>query len=374
MENRETQMSVSDEHQLFLNETAALSRKELKPLRAKLSSDEFIPEAVGILVESGLTGLLIEERFGGCGGDALCVSLAMEELGAVDSGLAGSLAFHYLCCAAVQNRNPLFQKVLGELSHGEALGALAYTEPGAGSNPGDIACSALKYENKWLLNGNKCFVCNVETVASTYILALAREVPEGELTCFLIPYPGEGISPIHRYVYMGWDTIHSWAMALADCRVSEDMIVGGTAHGLETLKPAVSWGRLAIASGALGLSRSCYDVSLEYARERRQFSRPIMGFQAILFHLADMALRIEVGRTSLWKVAVSGELPPDKVDMLYLYCGESAEFCSSTALEIHGGLGYTVEGPTARLYRDAKGFRLAMGTPDLVKLSIAGSL
>ncbi|MDY6795027.1 MAG: acyl-CoA dehydrogenase family protein [Actinomycetota bacterium] len=376
MAGPESFVSLSPEHRLFLNEISSFSLNELRPLREELPPGEFIPKAVDSLIDAGLPGLLVDEEHGGCGGDELCMVIALEEMGAVDSGLAGALAFHYLCCIAIaaNNAHGLFNPTLMDLSRGNALGALALTEPAAGSNPAEIACSASKRRDIWLINGNKCFVCNVDTVDETYILAMAREIPNQALTCFLIPYPCKGVSPIHRYIYMGWDTIRSWAMVLSDCQVPEHFLVGERGCGLEVLSPAICRGRLAIASGALGLARSCYDLSLAYGRERRQFSMPITYFQSVSFHLADMALRIEACRTTLWKVASSSETPPDKVDMLYLYCGESAEFCASTALEIHGGLGYTMEGPTARLYRDVKGFRLALGTPDITRLCIAGAI
>lgn len=299
----------------------------------------------------------------------------MEEIGAVDAGLAGALSFHYLCSRTLDSvpDTSITPEFLQSMSRGMALGALALTEPEAGSNPEEVACSALEDRGRWRINGNKCFVCNVGTAPSTLILLLAREAGGG-LTCFLAPYPLEGITPIHRYVYLGRDTVHSWAVVLADCAIPGEQVVGPRGKGLSVILESLHCGRMALSAGATGLSRSCCRLSIDYARERRQFSRSIIHHQAVLFRIADMALRIEVGRTSLWRAASLNELPHNKTDMLYIFCGECAVFCSSAAMEIHGGLGYTVEGPVARLYRDARGFKLALGTADLARIRIFQAL
>jgi len=374
--NPDSTLDLSPEHRIFRTEVSSLAEKVLKPAKDKLSPDEYIPGLITPLADSGLLGLVIEDSWGGCGGDALCMALAMEEFGAVDSGLAGALSLHYLCSQAL-NDSPgisFFQESLQSMARGDALGALALTEPGAGSNPEEVTCSATENSGRWSLNGNKCFVCNVDTAPMTFILALAREAGSAEITCFLIPFPSPGITPIHRYVYLGWDTIYSWAMVLADCVVPDKQVVGPRGKGLSVIAKSMSWGRAALAAGALGLARSCCRLSIDYALERRQFSLPIIQHQAVLFRIADMALRLEVGRTSLWKTASSEGFPDDKADMLYIFCGECAEFCSSTALEVHGGLGYTVEGSIAELYRDAKGFKLALGTADLARIRISQTL
>jgi alkylation response protein AidB-like acyl-CoA dehydrogenase len=300
----------------------------------------------------------------------------MEELGAVDAGLAGAFSLHYLCSRALSENPavPLVQDALQAMAGGEAMGGLALTEPGSGSNPEEISCSAAKMKGQWSLNGNKCFVCNVETAPMTFILTLAREDNSEEITCFLVSFPGTGITPIHRYIYLGWDTILSWAVVLSDCMIPDKQIIGPRGSGLSVIAAPLSWGRVALAAGALGLSRSCCKLSIDYARERRQFDSPIIHHQGVFFRIADMALRLEVGRTSLWNTVSCETLPEDKIDMLYIFCGECAEFCSSAALEIHGGLGYTVEGPVAGLYRDAKGFKLALGTADLARMRISRSL
>jgi alkylation response protein AidB-like acyl-CoA dehydrogenase len=371
--NPDSTLGLSSEHVIFRTEVSSLAEKVLKPAKDKLSPDEYIPGLLTSLADSGLLGLVIDELWSGSGGDALCLALAMEELGAVDAGLAGALSLHYLCSRAL-NYNPgipFFQESLQTMARGDALGALALTEPGAGSNPEEVACYAAENSGRWRLNGNKCFVCNVDTAPRTFILTLAREAESCEITCFLIPFPSPGITPIHRYVYLGWDTIYSWAMVLADCMVPDKQVIGARGKGLSVIAEPMSWGRAALAAGALGLARSCCQLSIDYAQERRQFSLPIIHQQAVLFRIADMALHLEVGRTSLWKTASSGGFPDDKADMLYIFCGECAEFCSSTSLEIHGGLGYTVEGPMAELYRDAKGFKLALGTADLARMRIS---
>ena len=369
-------LELSSEHNIFLNQVSSLAEEVLEPAKDSLSPEGYIPGLLSPLADCGLLGLVIDESRGGCGGDALCLALAMEELGAVDAGLAGALSLHYLCSRAL-NDNPDFtlsQESLRALAGGHALGALALTEPGAGSNPEEVSCSAVESGGQWRLNGNKCFVCNVETAPRTFILVLAREENSGEITCFLAPFPSPGITAIHRYIYLGWDTIFSWALALSDCLVPDEHVIGPRGKGLSIIAGPLTWGRAALAAGALGLSRTCCRLSIDYARERRQFSTPIIHHQGVSFRIADMALRLEVGRTSLWKTASSGMFHQDKVDMLYIFCVECAELCSSTALEIHGGLGYTVEGPVAKLYRDAKGFKLALGTTDLAKMRISRSL
>jgi len=373
--DRDSILGLSPEHNAFRNEISSFAERVLEPARAESPPGDYIPRLLPALSECGLLGLLVAEEKGGCGGDAMCVVLTMEEIGAVDAGLAGALSFHYLCSRALDGvtDTPFSLQSLQSMSRGEALGALAMTEPGAGSNPVELTCSAVEDRGGWRLNGNKCFVCNVGAASMTFILLLARET-NGGLTCFLAPYPLDGITLIHRYVYLGWDTIHSWAVVLSNCVIPGDQIIGQRGEGLSFLNDSLCWGRMAMAAGALGLSRTCCRLSINYARERRQFSQPIIHNQAVLFRIADMDLRIEVGRTSLWRAVSLNEPPNDKADMLYIFCGECAEFCSSAAMEIHGGLGYTVEGPVARLYRDAKGFKLALGTADLARIRISQAL
>lgn len=366
---------LSPEHRLFAGEVCQLAEKVLMPSRLEESPESYIQAVLDQLSQAGLLGLLVEEDRGGCGGDALCMVLAMEELGAVDAGLAGSISFHQLCCKSLEpyKATNAFEGPLRMLAGGDALGGLALTEPGAGSNPEEITCRAEEAGRERILNGNKCFVCNVGIAPITYLVALCRE-EAGGLSCYLLSYPHEGLNPIHRYRYLGWETVHSWAMVISGYRLTGDQAVGPPDRGLEVLEIPLRWGRAALAASAIGLARRSLELSLSYARERLQFGVPIGRHQGTAFRLADMSLRVEVCRTSLWRAA-GGELGnPALVDISYLSCGEASEFCASQALELHGGLGYTLEGDIAGLYASAKGFRLALGAPDLARLRISEAL
>jgi short/branched chain acyl-CoA dehydrogenase len=373
-------LDLSSEHELFRDMVRGFARDRVAPLAEELDREARFPlELVEEMAELGLMGIPFPEEVGGAGGDTLAYAIAVEELTRVDSSVAITVAAHtslgtmpiHLFGSEAQRRDWLPQ-----LASGERLAAFGLTEADAGSDAGATRTTAELRDGNWLVNGSKMFITNAGTDITACVTITAR-TGEGEISNLVVPNgtPGYEISPpLHK---LGWKASDTRALSFADCAVPEENLLGERGQGFRQFLEILDGGRIAVAAMGVGLAQGAYDLAHAYARERRQFGRPISSFQAIQFRLADMATEIEAGRGLVWRAAWlkdNGRPFAREAAMAKLFTGELSNRAVNAALQVHGGYGYMDEFPISRLYRDQKILEIGEGTNEVQRMVIARHL
>src|SRR5947199_5639379 len=250
-------------------------------------------------------GMPIPEEYGGAGTDTLSYAIAIEELTRVDSSVAITVAAHtslgtmpiFLYGSEEQKR-----EWLPRLASGEKLAAFGLTEPDAGSDAGATRTRAELRDGSWVVNGSKIFITNAGTEISACV-TITAVTGEGEISNLIVPNgtPGYEISaPMHK---LGWRASDTRELSFRDCAVPEGSLLGPRGEGFRQFLEILDGGRISVAAMGLGLAQGAYDLAVAYAKERRQFGRPIVSFQAIRFQLADIATELEAGRALVYRAA-----------------------------------------------------------------------
>ncbi len=373
-------LDLSPEHELFRDTVRSFARDRVGPLAEELDRDARFPtELVAEMAELGLMGIPFPEELGGAGGDTLSYAIAIEELTRIDSSVAITVAAH-----TSLGTMPIFlfgtdaqrQEWLPPLASGARLAAFGLTEPGAGSDAGATRTTAELRDGHWIVNGSKIFITNAGTDV-TECVTITALTGEDEISNIVIPNgtPGYEISsPLKK---IGWKASDTRALSFTDCAVPEGNLLGPRGQGLRQFLEILDGGRISVAAMGVGLAQGAYDLAFAYARERRQFDRPISSFQAIQFKLADMATEIEAARGLVWKAAwLKDRGRPFALEaaMAKLYTGELSNRVVNASLQIHGGYGYTDEFAISRLYRDQKILEIGEGTNEVQRMVIARNL
>src|SRR5919109_2518225 len=341
--------------------------------------EEFPLDIVKQMGELGLFGLPFPEEYGGQGSDFLTLCIAIEELARVDSSVAITLE-----AGVVLGANPIYkfgtedqkQRWLVPMCRGEILGAYGLTEPGGGSDARAIQTTARLEDGSWVLNGSKSFITNSGTPLSKVCTVAARTGGD-EISAFLVPTdaPGFELGPPYRKI--GWHASDTHEISLRDCHVPEANLLGERGRGYAELLEVLDEGRVAIAAVSVGLARGCLEESVAYAREREALGRPIGGFEAIAFKLADMRVKVDAARLLVLRAAWLRDLGrrfKTEAAIAKLHASEIAVECAREAVQIHGGYGYIEEFPVARYYRDAKILEIGEGTSEIQRILIARDL
>ncbi len=361
------------------------ARKEILPHRDEWNtSGRFPVEVFRKMADLGLMGLLVPEEYGGAGVGAVAFVAALEEVAKVDQSVAatwnahltiGSLPLLYFGTEDQKRR------WLVPLARGERLGAFGLTEPGAGSDARSIRTTARRDGDSWLITGTKMFTTNAGTEISqgVILLAVSGTRPGGgkEYSAFLVPRDTPGFRLGRNIPKIGWHAVDTRELVFEDCRVPADHLIGAPGVGLRQFMQALAIGRISVATVSLGLAQACLDVSLDYAKQRKQFGRPISQFQAIQFKLADMATAVENARLLTYKAAWLYDRGQDfakEAAMAKLYASDTAMHAAVEAVQIHGGYGYTDEYVVSRFFRDAKILQIGEGTNEIQRLVIARHL
>ena len=335
------------------------------------------------MAELGIMGIPFLEKYGGSGGDWVSMSLCIEEISRADVGLGimldvTTLAAHEIEVFGTEEQK---QKWLTRLASGKEIGAFALTEPDAGSDAAGIRCTATLDNNEWVVNGTKNFITNIglDNSSIVVITAVSGKDKQGEniIDTFVVPKGTPGFTVGRRYDKMGLHSSATNELAFEDCRLPRDYMLGVVGRGLAQHLAALQTGRICIAACSVGLAQACLDASLAYARERVQFGKPIIDFEAISFKLADMAVAIELGRLMYLKAAwlKDNNLPHTfEASAAKLYASEVAEKIASDAVQIHGGYGYMSDYAVSRYYKQAKALQLVEGTSEVQRIVITRNL
>jgi alkylation response protein AidB-like acyl-CoA dehydrogenase len=355
--------------------------KEVKPKAREVDETEsFNWEAVRKGGPLGLLGLSIPEAYGGSNVDMISVAITLEELGWGCGSTALAFTAHNglgTAPLALYGSEELKQKWLPLVSSGKnKLGALALTEPGAGSDiQGGVITRAEKKGDEWVINGAKMWCTNADI--AEYVITLVRTDPKGgskSLSMILVPTDSKGmhIGPAEKK--MGLRGSPASGISYDNVRVPLGNLVGTEGRGLQQTLATLDAGRISIGGISIGLAQAAFEAAVDYARERKAFGQSIAEFQAIQFKLANMSMEIELARTLLHKAAWTkdqGRPFNKEAAMAKLYATEMAERVCYEAIQIHGGNGYSREYNVERMYRDARLMTIGEGTSEIQRLVIA---
>jgi short-chain 2-methylacyl-CoA dehydrogenase len=358
---------------------------EIAPHAARWSNEERCPiEVLRHMGDLGLMGLLVPERFGGAGVSTVAFVAAMEQIGRADQSLASAWQAH-LTIGSLPLLNfgddEQRERWLRPIAEGRALASFGLTEPEAGSDAAGIHTRAVRDGGGWVINGRKMFISNAGTDMSFGVTLLAKvgndDSGRSSFASFVVERGTPGYTWGEKLRGIGWRALDTRELAFDDVRVADDHLLGDPSRGLPQFLEVLEVGRISIAALSLSLAQSVLEMSLEYAKGRRQFGKPLSKFQAIQFKLADMAAEIEAARWLTYRAAYlrDAERPFKKeAAMAKMVASRLANRVVSEAVQIHGGYGYMMEYPVARFYTDAKILEIGEGTNEIQHIVIAREL
>ncbi|MEW6522876.1 MAG: acyl-CoA dehydrogenase [Bacillota bacterium] len=358
-----------------------LVEKEIAPgARERDESGEFPAHIFRRLGEQGYMGMMLPEEYGGIGADHLSHTICVEEIskGCASTGVIFEV-HNSLVSETILHRGNAYQKDLYlPRMTGEWLGAFALTEPGAGSDAGSVAATAVRDGDYYVLNGTKCFISNAGQ-AQLYLIIASTDRSKGSrgLSAFLVESSYPGLSTGKPEAKMGIRASSTADVILEDCRVPASNLLGQEGEGLKIALGALDSGRIGIAAQALGIAQAAMEKAGRYAKQRIQFGKPIAEFQAIQWMLADMATDIDAARLLTYRAAYlrsKGVRCSAEVAKAKLFASTMAMRHTVKAVQIMGGYGYMREYDVERHLRDAKITEIYEGTSEVMRMVIAGQL
>jgi alkylation response protein AidB-like acyl-CoA dehydrogenase len=329
----------------------------------------------------GMMGILVPEEYGGVGLSYRHYAMILEELGAVEGGIGLSVAAHNSLCTnhiLAYGNEDQGRTWLPRLAAGEVLGAWALTEPEAGSDSGATKTTAVRNDKGWLLNGTKNFITHASVGEVAVIMARTKPGSDHHgISAFLVPLKTPGLSVGKHEDKVGMRVSDTASLVFEDCQLGADALLGKEGDGFIQAMEILDGGRISIAALSVGIARGALDAALAYAKERRQFGKPIAAFQAIRFKLADMATAVHAARL-LTERAADEKDRGGKTTLLSaqakVYASEVAVRVGEDAVQILGGYGYCKDYPVEKFWRDAKLCTIGEGTSEIQRLVIAREL
>lgn len=349
------------------------AQEKVAPLAAEIDrSNEFPAHLWEEMGGLGLLGMTADPAFGGTGMGYLAHVVAMEELSRASASVALSYGAHSNLCVNQINRwgTPAQkEKYLPALCAGKAVGALAMSEPGAGSDVVSMRLRAEKKNDRFVLNGTKMWITNGPDADT--LVVYAKTDPERKsrgITAFLIQKDFKGFSVAQKLDKLGMRGSNTGELVFDNVEVPFENVLGEEGKGVEVLMSGLDYERTVLAGGPLGIMAACLDVAVPYARERKQFDRPIGDFQLVQGKLADMYTTLNACRAYVYAVASAcdrGQTTRKDAAGCILYAAEKATQTALDAIQLLGGNGYINDYPTGRLLRDAKLYEIGAGTSEI---------
>jgi isovaleryl-CoA dehydrogenase len=367
---------------LLRNTVRQFAAVELAPIARGVDRDNEFPHALWRrLGQLGLLGITVEEDDGGAGMGYLAHVVAMEEISRASAAVGLSYAAHSNLCVNQIRRNGSSaqkKKYLPMLIGGEHVGALAMSEPNAGSDVVSMTLHADKHGDRYLLNGNKMWITNGPD-ADTLIVYAKTDIAAGArgITAFIVEKKFRGFATAQKLDKLGMRGSNTCELVFADCEVPAENVLGKVGEGVEVMMSGLDYERLVLAGGPLGIMAACLDVVLPYVHERKQFGRAIGEFELMQGKLADMYTTFSACRAYVYTVARScdsGLSTRRDCAGTILYAAEKATWMAGEAIQCLGGNGYVNDSPTGRLWRDAKLYEIGAGTSEIRRMLIGREL
>jgi butyryl-CoA dehydrogenase len=354
------------------------AKKEIEPYASAWEKNQTFPlEAVKKMGGLGLLGMMVPSEYGGSAAGAVSYCLALQEIAYACASTAVTMSVANLSTEPLLKFGSEAQKqtYLTRLAGGEMLGCFALTEPSAGSDPGGLQLHAEDKGSHYLVNGTKIFITHGAYADVVNLIArTGQDKGNKDLSAFIVEKGTPGFTVGSKEDKMGLRASNTVELIFEDCRIPKENLLGRLGQGFKIAMTALDSGRIGIASQALGIARACMDEAVRYAKERRQFGRAISSFQAIQWMIADMATGIEAAHLLTLSAAHrkdQGVPFTREASMAKLFSSEVANKAAYSALQIHGGYGYTKEFKIERLARDVRATTIYEGTSEVQRIVIA---
>ncbi len=372
---------LTPSHEKFRLRVREFATREIKEIARKLDdTSTFSPELTRKMGQFGLFGMNLPEKYGGTNMDTLSYIIAVEELARIDSSQAATVASHNSL-----GISPIYQfgtdkqkeELLPGFCTGDRLWAFGLTEETAGSDARGTKTEALLSDGQWVINGSKMFITNSASVLSygaTIQVVTSKRNGDLELSAILVPRDTPGYRCEKISNKMMWRAADTGMLYFENCRVPEQNLLGKRGMGARIMLQTLDSGRLSIAAMGLGLAQGAFELALEYAKTRVQFGRPIAQFQSIAFKLADMDMKLELARNTLYKACrmKDDRLPFGReAAIAKLYCSEIAKEVADEAVQIHGAYGLFKDSDIERFYRDQRILQIGEGTSEILRVVIS---
>ncbi len=376
------QLELNEQQKMIQKMVREFAEKEIAPVAADLDKKaEYPTKILQKMAKLGLLGIIIPTEYGGAGLDTISYAIVIEEISrkcastGVITSVHNSLVSWPIMKYGTEEQK---KKYLPILAKGEKIGAFAGTEPNAGSDLGAMRTSAELKGDKYIINGDKTFITSGSEAGILIVFAVTdKNAGSKGISAFIVENTFKGFKVGSIFDKMGINANHVSELVFENMEVPKENLLGKEGEGFKIALSTLDGGRVGIGAQAVGIAQACLDESIEYAKQRQQFGRPISSFQAIQWMIADMATRIEAARYLVYNAAYKkdkGIRISKEAAMAKLFASETAVEAAIKAVQIHGGYGYTKEYTVERLFRDSKITEIYEGTSEIQRLVIANSL
>ena len=374
--------NLGDDADMLRDSVRSFSQDRIAPLAEKIDKEDWFPiELWPEMGALGLHGITVDEEWGGAGMGYLEHCIAMEEVSRASASVGLSYGAHSNLCINQLSRwgnDDQKSRYLEKLITGEHLGALAMSEPNAGSDVVSMKLRADKKGDRYILNGSKFWITNAPQ-ASTLIVYAKTDMDAGSkgITAFLVEKGFAGFSIAQKLDKMGMRGSETGELVFENCEVPEENILGTLNEGVKVLMSGLDYERTVLAAGPLGIMQACMDIVLPYIHDRKQFGKSIGTFQLVQGKVADMYVGMNACKAYVYAVASAcdrGETTRQDAAGAILYAAEKATQTALDAIQLLGGNGYINDYPTGRLLRDAKLYEIGAGTSEIRRMLIGREL
>jgi alkylation response protein AidB-like acyl-CoA dehydrogenase len=383
------EFSLTEEQQHLRRTVREFAEGEIAPHVMEWDeTSEFPLELIPKMAEMGFLGVIFPEKYGGAGMGYIEYVIIIEELSRVDGSIGIIVAAHNSLCT-----NHIFKfgseeqrlKYVAPLAQGKKLGCWSLTEPEAGSDAGGARTVAVKKDGGWVINGSKTFITNGHYADVCVCMAVTDQSKKTHgFSAFVVEKGTPGFRAGKKENKLGLRASDTSEIVFTDCRVQAENLLGKEGDGFVNTLQVLDGGRISIAAMGLGMAQGAYEASIRYAKQRKQFGKPIAEFQAVQFKLADMATQIDAARLLTYRAAWLADRAlasggdsarfSKESSMAKLFAGEVAVRVANEAVQIHGGYGFIKDYPVEKYYRDVKLCTIGEGTSEIQRMVIARQL